>query len=218
MADSLHVLTKDYPENQANGILVCGINFGYSAEDEARDASGSEASDEAPSFFSDSAVNSTRFRNRIVKWLNSWDVGLATEAGKEGALERAFFQTNWLCSQTNDAKGITHRDFVDNAKGILQLLEARKPRLIIFVGASLIEAFNDIDIREQVTALLGERSGNAVVHRGDLDNYTGTHFKVLSQSFGPTQIISLPHTQTQGLSDEYMASFKQLIHPLVVGG
>lgn len=217
MADTLHVVTEDYPENQTNGIMICGINFGYSAEDEANEASGIEAKHEDPSFFSDSSVNNTRFRNRIVKWLNSWGVGLDLEAGKEGPLERSFFQTNWLNSQTNDAKKISHRILLDNANGILQLLKDRKPRLIIFVGADLIQAFNDDEIRAQVTSLLGERSGNAVSHQGNLDNYSGTRFNVLTQSFGQTKIISLPHTQTQGLSDAYMASFKEVIHPLIMG-
>lgn len=210
-------MTEDYPENQTNGIMICGINFGYSAEDEANEASGIEAKDEAPSFFSDSSVNNTRFRNRIVKWLNSWGVELESVAGKEGPLERSFFQTNWLTSQTNDAKDISRRDLLNNANGILELLKDRKPRLIIFLGADLIQVFNDDEIRDQVTSLLGERSGDAVVYQGNLDHYSGTRFRVLTQSFGQTTIISLPHTQTQGLSDEYMASFKEVIHPLIMG-
>lgn len=48
---SHHVITKDYPENLSGGIMVCGINFGYSAEEEALDAQGKTKAPEPLSFF-----------------------------------------------------------------------------------------------------------------------------------------------------------------------
>jgi hypothetical protein len=209
------IITKDYPENLLGGIMICGINFGYSVEDEALEKAGVIAEPDPLSFFSDMAVNNTRFRNRVLTWLSSWSFELATQKGQEGPLEHAFFQTNWLDTQTRSITSngsITTKILVQEADSFLRLLETRKPSVIIFVGSLLIEALNDMRIRERVVSILGERSGNAKIYRAELPNYTGTRFKLLAQKFGDTQIISLPHTQAQGISDEYVAALKPPIH------
>lgn len=195
--------------------MICGINFGYSAEDEALEKSGVIAAQEPLSFFSDKAVNSTRFKNRVLAWLSSWGFEFVTENGKEGAFEHAFFQTNWLDTQTRSITSngsITTGTLVQESDGFLRLLETRKPSVIVFVGSLMIEALNDIKIRERVVSILGERSGNAKIYRAELPNYTGTKFKLLAQKFGETQVISLPHPQARGISDEYVAALKPPIH------
>ncbi|GHG60356.1 hypothetical protein GCM10010919_03760 [Alishewanella longhuensis] len=63
---------------------------------------------------------------------------------------------------------------------LLALIRERKPRTIIFVGKILIEAFNDIRIREDDESLLGQRSGNAKTHIGKPKNPRGRNFKVLT--------------------------------------
>lgn len=209
------VITKDYPENLFGGIMICGINFGYSVEDEALEKTGAVAEPEPPSFFSDKAVNNTRFRNRVLAWLSSWGFEFATEKGQEGAFEHAFFQTNWLDTQTRSITSngtITTDTLVNESDAFLRLLEARKPSVIVFVGGLMIEALNDIKIRERVVSVLGERSGNAKIHRAELLNYIGTKFKLLTQKFGDTQIISLPHPQARGITNEYVAALKPPIH------
>lgn len=195
--------------------MICGINFGYSVEDEALEKSGVIAAQEPLSFFSDNAVNNTRFKNRVLAWLSSWGFEFVTENGKEGAFEHAFFQTNWLDTQTRSitsSGSITTGILVQESDGFLRLLETRKPSVIVFVGSLMIEALNDIKIRERVVSILGERSGNAKIYRAELPNYTGTKFKLLAQKFGETQVISLPHPQARGISDEYVAALKPPIH------
>jgi hypothetical protein len=209
------VITKDSPENLHGGIMICGINFGYSVEDEALEKAGVVAEQELKSFFSDKTVNNTRFRNRVLAWLSSWGFEFVTQNGKEGAFERAFFQTNWLDTQTRSITSdgsITTNTLVQEADSFLRLLESRKPDVIVFVGGLMIEALNDIQIRQRVVSILGERSGNAKIYRAELPNYTGTRFKLLAQKFGETQIISLPHPQARGISDEYVAALKPPIH------
>lgn len=132
------VITQDYPENLFGGIMICGINFGYSAKDEALEKAGIIPEQEPTSFFSDNAVNNSRFRNRVLSWLSSWGFELVTQKGKEGAFEKAFFQTNWLGTQTRSVTSnglITTNTLVQEAGGFLNLLEARKPSVIIFLGA-----------------------------------------------------------------------------------
>lgn len=211
MTKTHQVVTKDYPENLVGGVMVCGINFGFSIADEERENNGAECEKELLSFFSDKAVNKSRFRDRVLTWLSGWGIPLATEKGEEGRLERSFFQTNWLDTQTRSTTSdgtISVGTLVQESGSLLDLLERRRPSVIIFVGAALIEALNDIRVRERVISILGARSGNAKIYRADLPNYVGKRFKLLVQQFGDTQVISVPHPQTRGLSDEYMAALK----------
>ena len=210
------VITKNYPENLTGGIMISGINFGYSAEDEALENAGITTEPEPHSFFSDKAVNNHgRFRNRVLNWLSSWGFLFVTTAGAESAFERSFFQSNWLDTQTRSVSSdevINEETLVCESDSFLTLVQARKPTVIIFVGAKLIEAFNDIRIRERVVSILGSRSGNAEIYQADLPGYKGTKFKLLAQRFGETQNIGLPHPQSHGLTDEYMAGLKPPTH------
>lgn len=204
------VITKDFPENLKHGLMICGINFGYSEEDKQLEESGIFNPAEEKSYFSDASVNDNRFRNRIVRAFSQWNVPLEVNAEKISAFERAIFQTNWLDTQTNNAVGIGCHQLVEYSEGIMKLISERQPRLILFFGLQLIEAFNDISLRENLLASLGARSGNGYVLK--LPNPGGNAFKVLFQSFGDTQIICFPHiTGTQGLSDDYIACFKDAI-------
>lgn len=210
------VVTKEYLENLSHGIMVCGINYGYSEADKVKDEQGAANIQlEEKSFFSDKTVNDTRFRNRVLTWLNSWGLNLETSPNNETAFERAFFQTNWLDTQTHSIHSnekITINMLVQESAGFLTVLEKRKPDVIIFIGAMLIEALNDISIRERVESILGVRTGNAKIYQGTLPDGKGRRFKMMLQKIGDTQIISLPHTQTRGLTDEYIASLKPAIH------
>lgn len=191
--------------------MVCGINFGYSVSDEEAERSGTSHKIEAASFFSDRSVNNTRFRNTALKWLANWGLPFSYGPGDEREFDRSFFQTNWINSQTrgidSDEK-ITVSMMVDVAGSFLSLIEERKPSVILFFGAQMIEALNDISIRARVVSALGERSGNAEIHHANLPDYLGTKFKMLTQSYGETLIISLPHPQSIGITDEYMAALK----------
>ena len=189
--------------------MICGINFGYSKEDEQNEALGIYQGVEAPSFFSDETVNKTKFRNRLLKWLGSWGVELTSQPGSERAIEKAYFQTNWIDSQTRDVQSeavINTETLVMHANGLLSLVECRKPQIIVFVGACLVQAFNASRLRKRVESVLGARSGNAQIVGISTNDYKGRRFKVFSQTFGQTDILCLPHTQTRGLSDEYIAS------------
>ncbi|MAI34101.1 MAG: hypothetical protein CMM07_20840 [Rhodopirellula sp.] len=211
------VVTADYPENLTGGIMICGYNFGFSSQDQDDEEKGETAGESMPSFFSDAKVNNTLFRNRLLAWLNIWGRSMETDASRIEEYERSFFQTNWLGTQTNTIAEdeITIDKLVAESDGILSLIEDRKPRLIIFTGSDLIEALNDIRIRERVESILGSRPGNAEVFRSDVP-VGKTKFKLLKQDFPRTTVISVPHaTGTRGLSDEYMAGFREIMRGLL---
>lgn len=209
------VTTKDFPENIQHGIMICGINYGYSTTDEARDRNlGMHPSSAEPlSFFSDAQLNKSSYKTRILGWLEGWGVGLKRDITMAGRLERSYLQTNWINSQTrridSEANEIINNEVLvrQAENGFLQLIEERQPRVLVFVGRMLIEAFNDIGLRARVVALLGERSGNAVAHYGD-PALSKRRFTVLTQKFGDTWIVGLPHTSSQGISNEYMRSIR----------
>lgn len=198
--------------------MVCGINFGYPKKEERLESAGVTLEAEPISFFSDAAVNDTRFRNRLLTWLSLWNIPLETKAGSEGAFERSFFQTNWLPTQTHSVTSdgvISINLLVSEADGLLTLLQERKPKAIFFVGAILIEALNDIRLRERVESMLGPRSGNAIIHRSSASVDQCATFKILTQKFGSTTVFGLPHVQSRGLTDNYMLGFGPVFQSLL---
>ena len=208
------VVTRDYPENLSRGIMICGYNYGFSREEEAREEAGIFNTSERKSFFSDQAVNKTPYRNKLVSLFHAWGIRLETEEGRESAFERSFFQTNWLSTQSrniSDEEKITVDTLVAGADGFLQLIAERKPRVILFVGRNLIEALNDIRIRDRVEQILGKRPGNAVVHYSE-SSTGGVRFKVLTQQFPNAVVVGIPHvTGTRGLTNDYMHGFGDLM-------
>lgn len=210
-----YVVTKDYPENSKGGVMVCGIDFGFSKADEEDEAQNASLQAEAKSFFSDVSVRkSDKFRQRVLGWLALWGGGLSTEQDKVTSYERSYFQTNWLDEQNHSNDGPVSL-LVKNCDGILRLIEARMPRLIIFCGANLIEALNDVSIRERVEVVLGRRLDNArPYHRPAINR--GKQFKVLVQKWPRTTVVSIPHpTGSRGVQDNYMAQFEDLLRPLL---
>ncbi len=205
------VTTKSYPENLEYGFMVCGINYGYSIADEKNDKAGIPEKLESLSFFSDRTVRKMdRFKNRILRWLNSWGISLSTEPGSERKLERSFFQCNWLDPQTrgiDSDKKITINELVNHADGFLNLLKQRRPSVIFLFGAMLIEALNDERIRPIIINLFGERTAPEN-YSATLPGYKGKKFLIRVQKFGDTVVIGCPHPQSRGLSDEYMAAIK----------
>lgn len=205
------VITKDYPENLSGGVMVCGINYGYSSADEQAENAGGLPASENLSFFSDQTVRKTdRFRKRVLTWLDGWGFPLACRPGEEHAFERSFFQCNWLDTQSRGTSGlekITVEDLVRDSKGFVDLLAAREPSVVFLFGSSLIEALNDTRVRDKVVRALGPRTAPQRVV-AELLGYSGRSFSVRVQSFGETAIVGCPHPQSRGLSDIYMAAIE----------
>ena len=227
MPDVVHpVVTEIYPENQTNGIMICGINFGISKQEDFLMVTGGRVQTEPPSFFSDQAVRKTdKFNRKIIGWLSSWGFFLAREKGSEGNFERSFFQTNWLNTQTENAKlEGKNLNLIRNAEGFLSLLKERKPSVILFFGKDLLEAFNDTQklenlggrsVRDVAESILGNRSGNPKRHEATRPDGTRVRNHLLFQKFGNTQIISLPHPMSRaGIKDEDIKLLKPPLHAL----
>lgn len=125
----------------------------------------------------------------------------------------SFFRTDWIDSQSRNISSDGKIDIKfmvqkENCNGILNLLEERKPRLIILIGISLIEVTNDINIRPEIVQALGNRGGNAKFFEAEIPSYDGKKFHAAIQEFENSKIICLPHTATIGLSDDYVMALK----------
>lgn len=189
--------------------MICGINYGFSREDEEAEQSGNLPVVELPSFFSDETIRQKDlFRRRVIKWLTGWGVPLARRPGDESSLDRSFFQCNWLDTQTRGVTGsdkVTLTDLVRDSDGFLDLLERRKPSVVFLFGSSLIEALNDIRVRDRVVQALGNRTSSQRFI-AEMPGYKGINFGVRVQQFGNTVVVGCPHPQARGLSDAYMTN------------
>ena len=97
------VVSRDFPENIQGGIMICGINYGYSKQDEMADSDAvriEQEQDAALSFFSDVSVNGGPYKTRILEWLTGWGIPLERDTAQPSGLERSYLQTNWIDSQT----------------------------------------------------------------------------------------------------------------------
>ena len=134
----LPVHTLIFDENKDGGLLLCGLNHGYSKEDERLDTSGVDRSDSHKSFFSDSEVNDYPFRNRIVSWFSLWGYELARVKEKAGSLERSILQTNWLQTCSNNMDGVNIEEAcIDDSESFLHTCATLKPGIILFFGQKL---------------------------------------------------------------------------------
>lgn len=206
---NLNVPTAPYLENQAGGIMVCGINWGGEPSSVA----------EEPSFFSDATVGDDRFRNRLLSWFELWGYPLATERGHEGAFERSIVRTNWLRDQQRSMRGkeivaacIAGKD------NFFRHLRALRPRVVFFCGSTLIHTLNDARCKNETIECLGRPKEDLryiqkeVMHNGKVLR----RFRVGFQRFKCCDVIGLPHpTGSVGLSDRYIAEFADEISPIL---
>jgi hypothetical protein len=179
--------TKIFAESKG-GILLCGINWGDGGSSTSIEVS------KEPSFFSDTPQENYLFQRTICKWFGLWGHELGTVKGKVGPLERCITHTNWL------AEGSKHADVVYTRKNLvacaeeefLPLLEYFRPRLLIFFGVLLIEAFADKSLRQKIEDILGQMHCHQKPQWFKKTN-GGRRFRVQRMRFKDCVVIGLPH-------------------------
>ena len=213
----VHTLIGD--ENKVGGLLLVGLNHGYSKEDERQDNAGIDRSDEYKSFFSDKAVNDYPFRNNIVKWFSLWGYNLADNSDDAGAFERSIIQTNWLQTCSNNMGDINKRQAcIDDSHSFINTCLALKPRLIFFFSQELLWAFNSSRLSEQIEGIFGKRKGSVECKQKDVifNGKARRRFKFCFQSYENLKIVSMPHaTGAQGIADDYIEAFKPEMREII---
>jgi len=199
-------------ENKNGGLLLCGLNHGYSKEDEKQDNAGIDRSDSYESFFSDKEVNDYPFRNNIVKWFNLWGYELAGSIANAGQFEKSIIQANWLQTCSNNMNGINKQQTcINDSDSFIETCSVLRPRLIFFFSQELLSAFTSNQLSKIVESIFGEKQGNIeckqknVVHNGKLRRPLNFCF----QYYENLTVVSMPHaTGAQGVADDYIEAFK----------
>lgn len=193
-----------FSENRRDGLLLCGINHGWSKQDERDDAAGVDRFDKKKSFFSDGAVNDYRFRNRVATWLGMWGLSLERQNGKEGPLERSIVQTNWLQTCTRDAKSFSVRQAcIDDATSFLLTCDQLRPSAVLFFGRELMWAFSSGPLRPRVEAIFGSAQGP--LERIDRPVVGSKQFQMTRLRLERATVMAVPHaTGAIGLTDAYI--------------
>ena len=207
---SVHTLIGD--ENKTGSLLLCGLNHGYSKEDERQDIEGIDRGNEYKSFFSDKTVNDYPFRNNIVKWFALWGYNLANNSTDAGTFEKSIVQTNWLQTCSNNMDDIDkQKACIDDSNSFIETCQAIRPRLIFFFSQELLWAFNSDQLSSKLESIFGKKQGNIECKQKDVI-YNGKlrrRLKFCFQSYEKLVIVSMPHaTGAQGVADDYIEAFK----------
>lgn len=200
----INIETQIYKESY-NGILICGLNWGGSS---ANDNSYFKKNEKK--YFSHK-IYDYRFRNRILKWFELWDIKIETKEEKIGIFEKSIIYTNWLGSKSKNLDGIdTVTQFKANYTQILHTIKILTPKIIIFLSKELMYAINSDEILIQVNKILGKNGEIEKLHEQKyIKESKEKKFLVLSQQFEKCTIYSFPHpTSSYGLSDAYIKLYK----------
>jgi len=213
----VHTLICD--ENREGGLLLCGINHGYSKNDARQDAAGIDRSDSHKSFFSDSEVNDYPFRNRIVSWFELWGYELARSKPLAGPFERSITQTNWFQTCSNNVCGMnTQQACIEYHESFLKTCAALKPGVIFFFGKELLWAFTSPVLSQKLEPIFGARTGEIEWLQKNV-YYNGRccrRFRLGFQRYERLAVVALPHaTGAKGIANDYIAAFKPEISDII---
>lgn len=219
--EELPIHTLIFEENREGGLLLCGINHGYSKDDERQDAAGIDRSDSHKSFFSDSEVNDYPFRNRIVSWFELWGYELAQSKRIAGQFERSIIQTNWLQTCSNNVHGMnTQRACIEDHESFLETCSALKPGIIFFFGKELLWAFTSPALSTKVEIIFGARKGEIQWLQKDVycNGKRRRRFRFGFQQYEELAVVALPHaTGAKGIASDYIAAFKPEMSEIIDG-
>ena len=207
---SLNIATASFSENRKAGLMICGINWGGSADN--------PSGNEPASFFSDVRYNNYPYRNRLLKWFELLGHPLECTEEKAGPFERSIVQTNWLSSQSPNMHGKSlYTECVHEWGNFAFHVETLQPKLVVFLSVTLLDILNSATCIENARRLFGAETSAQLMRKDVLtEGKVLKRFRIGMQRFGGTQIIALPHpTGSRGLSDEYIRTFAKDISPLL---
>lgn len=208
----VNVNTTYFPE-QWRGLMLCGINWGGDPDD--------TSGPPRKSFFSDAASFNaqTRYRNKIVEWFKLWGQPLETSQDQAGVFERSIVQTNWMDSQSKRVEGDNvAAQCVGQWSNFEKHVRYFSPRLIIFLGISLLDAMKQCNAE---SSLLFGANPNGIVSRVcdkvmTDSNKPSKKFRYAHGKLGDTAMIWLPHpTGSHGLTNNYIKAFSDEISPII---
>jgi hypothetical protein len=210
----LNLATGLFPENRTDGLMICGINWG-GADDSDYQWTHDVVGD---SFFSDARFNNFPYRNRLVKWFELLGHPLEVSEDRAGAFERSVVQTNWLRNQSPNMAGKSVFSECVREWGNFEFhASTLKPRLVMFMSLTLLEALNASECLEGARKMFGTGSPPVILKRDvRVGGSALKAFRVGFQQFERVQVVALPHpTGSKGLSDDYIRAFRDVVSPII---
>ena len=195
--------TAFYPQTMG-GIYVCGINWGGRDDDEM-----AALVRERRSFFSDAATGSYPYKARILKWFEAWGVKLATSGEEAGDLEHSISQTNWLAERSLRSEHRAEAKYLlAHAEELVEVVEARDPRVIFFFGSCLGSALERglKAHHPQLEKCFGELATPVKILSRDLPSEP--KFNVRFFEFERCRVLCFPHpTGAKGITNMQIARY-----------
>ena len=120
-------------ENKTGGILIV-VQPGYGPK---------EHQSARRSFFSDRQLDHGDTLNQFIDWFDLWSIPLERSRGQDTAFERSFFTLEWPKEKIKEGHGPQLvPKFASFAHELSEVIEKRKPRLVIFLSCYLWQAMN----------------------------------------------------------------------------
>ena len=203
--------------NDKEGIMICGYEWGLSQEDikNGRKPINEPIDVQHLNTTFSNKINvegdSCRYDERIIKWFELWEHPFGRH---NGDFEKCIIQTNWCPTQANNMHDTDINEKLKNCKdNFLCHIEELQPKIIFFMGSAMIDVLNDPKIKTEFEKIMGKEIKPLQKLQ---KKFNGKQFYIGLQSFEKCDIISLPHpTGTIGLSDDYIALFKDEIKPIL---
>ena len=198
--------------NDQNGLMICGYEWGWSKEDQAKEPEEASIDYSIQCTFSNKALRygeqakQWRYDKAIRKWFSLWGHPLnENDLGTD--FDKSIVQTNWAYSCNNnisDYSRFLEQDQIDN---FITHIEQLRPKVIIFMGRNLIDLLRNEKVWDRFTSIAGQQIEPLLTVQKT--EYDGTRFKVFFNNFENCKVVCLPHpSSSRGLSDEYIKLFK----------
>ncbi len=143
---SLHPLPEvlDTPENASGGILVV-----------AMPGLGPETAPLRRGNFFDNSIDRGEVIERFIGWFSLWGVDLERVRGREGPFERQFFTCEWPQTPPAGHGPQMVPNIAKEVGALAQVLQKRRPRLVIFLSRYLWLAANTPEARAVLDPVIG---------------------------------------------------------------
>lgn len=197
-----NIETQIYKESY-NGILICGLNWGVTSKNN------SEYKQNEKKYFSHKMYD-YKFRNRILKWFDLWNIKIETEEDSIGSFEKCITYTNWLKTKSKDLKSDPTNELNSGNEQIYETINKLNPKIIILLSKNLMYELNSGEMIGRVTKTLGNYKEIEYLNENNIiKNSKLKRFLVLKQQIGNCTVYSFPHpTGSRGLRYDYIKLFK----------
>ncbi|MDO4937469.1 MAG: hypothetical protein Q4E62_06095 [Sutterellaceae bacterium] len=107
--------------------------------------------------FFDNSVDRGRVLEQFIGWFDLWGIPVKRLRGTEGAFEKRFFTLEWPKSEIRNAHGPqTVKVIASHIDEFVQVMQARLPRLVIFLSCYPWQAVNLDEIKPLLEPVFGQ--------------------------------------------------------------